>query len=635
MSLSLISVSGWLYGAEVLEINQPANDDILSGFYTVQHENKHVLTSSSFTRNADLDNKLQPIKATPDMQMNISVSPGGMVTTRYQQLYHDIPIWGKQVITHKEAGTTKVTGVLVKNLDNDIKDFNPKLNKHQAINVALIQTMKLHPNLHTNSNFNQAKLYIYIQPVGKQAKLIYQVTLPGYRYLVDANSGEILQSWSTIRNHQAAGLGGNNWPAYYTSPYQRNNEYQFVLNPTDNLEYGPLEVTSADNGVTCIMTNNDITTHNMQNLTTLQLMEIYGFEGDESGVVATLEQIQSEGVQDLVAEFNCAEGNTDVVNNPAQVNPITLAPLKTYSPLNDSHFFATATKTMLENTFGYNDPFVGHVYVFTHVGELLNAYAQYIPEVFPNQFWVGNGQPDNPDAPFIALSTADVISHELGHLVTSHASNLIYTNQSGGMNEAFSDMSGMAMLQYLQDKYPWSDFPQQFNPQMWVGGAIFTEAPYFLRNMSNPPADGSSIDNVDNYQPGMDPHQSSGIYNKAFYNLATTPNWDINKAYSVMLQANRNYWIPDESFNNGLCGLYNAADSLSYSNADKKNICMAFQPTGVVCSSAPSDCNFGNDNSGGDDNSGLSNGAITAISVVGGVFASFWLSAVFPLLFLV
>jgi hypothetical protein len=55
----------------------------------------------------------------------------------------------------------------------------------------------------------------------------------------------------------------------------------------------------------------------------------------------------------------------------------------------------------------------------------------------------------------------------------------------------------------------------------------------------------------------------------------------------------------------------------------------------VVCSSAPSDCNFGSDNSGGDDNSGLSDGAITAISIAGGYFVSFWLSAVFPLLFLV
>lgn len=561
VSLSLMSMSSWVYGAEVQEINQPANDDILSDFYTVQHENKHVLTSSSFTRNADLDNKLQPIKATPDMQMNISVSPGGMVTTRYQQLYHDIPIWGKQVITHQEAGTTKVTGVLVKNLDHDIKDFNPKLNKHQAINIALTQAMKSHPTLHTNSNFNQAELYIYIQPVTKQAKLIYQVTLPSYRYLVDANSGEILQSWSTIRNHQAAGLGGNNWPAYYTSPYQRNNEYQFVLNPTDNFEYGPLEVTSPDNGVICIMTNNDITTHNMQNLTFQQLIDAYGFKGDNSSVDATLAQIQSEAVQDLVGEFNCAEGNTDVVNNPALVNPVTLAPLKTYSPLNDTHFFATTTKTMLENTFGFSDPFVGHVYVFTHVGEFPRAYAT-VTEDFPNQFWVGNGQPENPDARFIALITADVISHELGHLVTRHASNLIYINQSGGMNEAFSDMSGMAMLQYLQDKYPWPDFPQQFNPQMWVGGTIFTKVPYFYRNMSNPPADGVSIDNVSDYQDGMDVHFSSGIYNKAFYNLATTSNWGINKAYQVMLQANRNYWIPDESFNNGLCGLYNAADSL-------------------------------------------------------------------------
>jgi subtilisin family serine protease len=40
-------------------------------------------------------------------------------------------------------------------------------------------------------------------------------------------------------------------------------------------------------------------------------------------------------------------------------------------------------------------------------------------------------------------------------------------------------------------------------------------------------------------------------------------------------------------------------------------------------------------NNSSDDDSGLSDGAITAISIGGGYFASFWLSAVFPLLFLV
>ena len=38
----------------------------------------------------------------------------------------------------------------------------------------------------------------------------------------------------------------------------------------------------------------------------------------------------------------------------------------------------------------------------------------------------------------------DIVAHELTHGVTDYTSNLIYQNESGALNEAFSDMMGTA-----------------------------------------------------------------------------------------------------------------------------------------------------------------------------------------------
>ena len=46
----------------------------------------------------------------------------------------------------------------------------------------------------------------------------------------------------------------------------------------------------------------------------------------------------------------------------------------------------------------------------------------------------------------------DVIAHELTHGVTDYSSQLIYMNESGALNEAFSDMMGTAVEFYFQPK---------------------------------------------------------------------------------------------------------------------------------------------------------------------------------------
>lgn len=43
---------------------------------------------------------------------------------------------------------------------------------------------------------------------------------------------------------------------------------------------------------------------------------------------------------------------------------------------------------------------------------------------------------------FLPFTTADVVAHEIAHGFTEYTSGLIYRGESGGLNEAFSDMAG-------------------------------------------------------------------------------------------------------------------------------------------------------------------------------------------------
>jgi Zn-dependent metalloprotease len=191
--------------------------------------------------------------------------------------------------------------------------------------------------------------------------------------------------------------------------------------------------------------------------------------------------------------------------------------------------------------------------------------------VGPQQLVFGNGA-----TIFSPLTEGDVVAHEFGHLVTDQFSNLTYSNQSGGMNEAFSDMTGMAFNSYLRH----IGFTWYWDGKDWTTGLSIAKNNKPTRSLSDPTSDGVSIDNAANFRTGMNTHNSSGVYNKAFYLLSTTTGWTIEKAYQVMLDANMNYWTANTDYNNGACGVRSAAIARGYSGTDVDN---AFSKVGVKC----------------------------------------------------
>lgn len=247
------------------------------------------------------------------------------------------------------------------------------------------------------------------------------------------------------------------------------------------------------------------------------------------------------------------------------------------SPINDVTYFVQQTFNMLTNQYKVSNP-VGTqlpVRIYTHLANYDNAFACG-PSCMrdsgfngPQQLVFGNGAKE-----FSPITDGDGISHEFGHLVTEEFSDLAYEGQPGGLNESFSDMTGMAMLYYQTTLgYQW-----YWNQKDWTTGASVAKNGKPLRYLDNPPLDGASIDNAKSFRKGMDPHYSSGVFNKAFYLLSTYPNWNVFKAYQVMLDANMHYWTQSTNFQLAACGVVQAARDRAYSEQDVKTI---FQQVGI------------------------------------------------------
>ncbi|MBE1043438.1 M4 family metallopeptidase, partial [Escherichia coli] len=119
-----------------------------------------------------------------------------------------------------------------------------------------------------------------------------------------------------------------------------------------------------------------------------------------------------------------------------------------------------------------------------------------------NAYWDGTAMLFGDGATmFYPLVSLDVAAHEVSHGFTEQNSGLIYRGQSGGMNEAFSDMAGEAAEFYMRGK---NDFLIGYDIKKGSGA---------LRYMDQPSRDGRSIDNASQYYNGIDVHHSSGVYN--------------------------------------------------------------------------------------------------------------------------
>ena len=450
----------------------------------------------------------------------------GTLKTREQQTFRGVPVYGSNVVVeHDGSGNVLgVSGEIFRGIGHDIASVAPAISGARA--TALLRAhagllpFGIGVDSVRDSDIQNAKSDLYVYAEGNHARLAYLTSFFADRSghptrpmaIIDANTGEVIQSWEglTTKGKPGGGGGVTGTPALATGAGGNLKTGQYFY----GTDYAALAVIQS--GSTCYMQNPDVKTNNMAKST-------------RTGTLWS---------------FICPNSSGDAANGA-------------YSPINDAHHFGSVVHDMYNNWLGA-PPLSFSLVMNVHYGRN-----------YENAFWNGSSMNFGDGASyFYPLTSLDVTSHEISHGFTEQHSNLQYSGQSGGMNEAFSDMAGEA-AEY---------FDRGHND--WLVGAEIIKNGTALRWMCTPTLDGSSIDNAGNYTSSLDVHYSSGVYNKAFCTLAKTSNWNTKKAFEVFAHANAMYWTATSTFNAGACGVESAADDYGYSRSD---VVAAFNAVGVTC----------------------------------------------------
>ncbi len=159
-------------------------------------------------------------------------------------------------------------------------------------------------------------------------------------------------------------------------------------------------------------------------------------------------------------------------------------------------------------------------------GYKLKAYVHYSTN-YANAYWNGQvmtfGDGNSSIGPLVAL---DIVGHEITHGLTSNTADLDYQDESGAMNEAFSDIFGTSIEFYAKP-----------NTANWLIGENIGNS---IRSMSNPKSKGDPDTYLgQNYYIGTADnggvHTNNGVLNYCYYLLAAGGNGtnDNGDVYSV------------------------------------------------------------------------------------------------------
>lgn len=260
---------------------------------------------------------------------------------------------------------------------------------------------------------------------------------------------------------------------------------------------------------------------------------------------------------------------------------------------------------MLKEKFGRNS--------IDNRGLALNSNIN-VGKDFNNAFWNGSFMSyGNGDGKVLTplAGALDVAAHEIAHGLTQNTANLTYAGESGGINEAMSDIFGAYAEYYASKKNPnikanWLIGEQVYTPGkegdalrymdhptkdavLDANGKPVKYIPDFLgrpskivkfgeKDYDSPKAfELKSIDHFSQFKPGLDVHFSSGLVNNAFYLLANGGINDtskiavegigIEKGADIYYRALTTYMLPNTNFKGAREATIKAATDLYGANS--------------------------------------------------------------------
>ncbi|KTC65372.1 zinc metalloprotease (plasmid) [Legionella adelaidensis] len=445
-----------------------------------------------------------------------------VIHVRMHQEYANFPVYGGYAIFHSkdksimDAGNTKMTGILYKGLESDLG--SPKLSFLKNTTLALEKFKAKHGNGKIIKEAVTPIVYIDEQGKGHWAYKVSLMILSDYAIpekptaILNAKNFLPFVEWNDMKTATSLvtgqGYGGNSL----------NRKVHYGVN-------APFLLLSRDNNsATCYMENKNVKVVDMK----------HEYEAPN-----------------LAMKFNC----NPVVQNNRQVFWTGYKgdgydfENGAYSPTNDALYAGQVINQMYLEWFKQYP-------LMRNNAPMKLVMRVHFGQGYENAFWDGEEMTfGDGDAMTYPLVSIGIGAHEISHGFTEQHSNLQYYGQSGAINEAFSDMAAQAAEFYALKNNSWK-----------IGNDIFKKESGYsaIRFMDQPSLDGKSIDNASQYYPGLDVHFASGVYNRFFYLLAHQPDWDTKKAFNVMVLANMNYWTPYTTFEQGACGILQAAKDLGY-----------------------------------------------------------------------
>ncbi len=238
---------------------------------------------------------------------------------------------------------------------------------------------------------------------------------------------------------------------------------------------------------------------------------------------------------------------------------------------------------------------------YNNAGAQLKSTVHYSSS-YVNAFWNGSqmvyGDGNGTDSGPLGKSL-DVTVHELTHAVTSSESNLVYSNESGALNEGMSDIFSAYCEAWTKN---WVTDAAVY----MIGDDIWTPATPgdALRYMANPTQDGSSTDYYPERYTGTSDnggvHWNSGIANLAFKLLSeggTHPRGKtttvvtgigIQKAGAIFYKANTDLFTSSTTFAQAKTYTEQAAEALyGAASAEKLSTTNAWLAVGVGGGTTP------------------------------------------------
>ena len=451
---------------------------------------------------------------------------------RMQQQYAGFPVFGGYAIFHSKksaqllpsnGAAVQMNGTVYQGLQAELGQPAPTFTQNAA--VALQQFKAQYATKQVSEE--QATPMVFIDNQN-HAHWAYKVSLfvehndkipERPTAIIDAQSKQVLAQWNDVKTAQAKepvkgmGFGGNS----------KIGEYQF------GKEFPLLDITRDSAAELCFMENTDVKV--------VDIMHKYYSKNKAMEFTCKLDQDKSA---DAFFTGYSADGY-DRDNGAA-------------SPTNDALYDGYVIKHMYHDWYGVE------ALTQSNGKPMQLVMRVHYGDAYENAYWDGKQMTfGDGDAMMYPLVSLGVGAHEVSHGFTEQHSGLEYFGQSGGMNEAFSDMAAQAAEFYSIGKASW-----QIGPEIMKEDSGYDA----LRYMDKPSRDGSSIDTAEEYYGGIDVHYSSGVYNHLFYILATQPDWTARKAFDVMVKANMDYWTPYSNFTDGGCGILSAAKDLGYSLDD-------------------------------------------------------------------